>query len=60
MKEKLVFFIGNEEFDYTIEQVGERFVGKTTFDVRLNCEAKSAEEVKMIVENRILQLRSGN
>lgn len=56
MKEKLIFFIGNEEFEYTVEKKNDKYVGRTTFDARLNCEAKTLLEVEEIVKNRIAQL----
>lgn len=58
MKEKLYFFIGKEEFEYTIEEKNKKFVGTTTFDSRLNCTGNSLNEVVETVKNRISQLTS--
>lgn len=60
MKEKLYFFMGKEEFEYTVEQKNDKFVGSTTFDPRLNVTANTLNEVVEIVKNRISQLTSGN
>lgn len=59
MKEKLYFFMGNEEFEYIVEKKETKFIGTTTFDSRLNCIGNSLEEVVDIVKNRISQLSSG-
>lgn len=58
MKEKISFFMGNEEFDYYVEEKDGKFFGKTSYDPRLNCTAQTLNEVVSIVQDRIIQLKT--
>jgi hypothetical protein len=56
MLETKTFFIGEEEFDYTVNEENGKFVGKTSFDSRLTVTANSLNEVYDILQQKIKQL----